>query len=54
MMENKELVLQLNKELATNLPEQISLEELQQQLTAYINELIRDHFEKAGKPAVPY
>jgi hypothetical protein len=46
MMENKELVLQLNKELAIDLAEKISLEELKSQLISYINDLIQNHFEK--------
>lgn len=45
-MENKELVLQLNKELVIDLPEKISSEELQRQLISYINGLIQNHFEK--------
>jgi len=45
-MENKELVLQLNKELAIDLAEKISFEELQSQLISYINSLIKNHFEK--------
>jgi len=43
---NKELVLQINKELAIDLPEKISLEELQNKLAGYINNLIEHHFEK--------
>ena len=46
MTENKELVLQLNKELAIELAEKISFEELQNQLVLYINGLIQNHFEK--------
>jgi len=46
MAENKELVLQINKELAIELPEKISFEELQNKLALYINDLIQHHFEK--------
>ena len=45
-MENKELVLQVNKELAIDLPEKISTDELQGQLILYINQLIQNHFEQ--------
>ena len=45
-MENKKLVLQLNKELAIDLAEKISFEELNSQLITYINGLIQNHFEK--------
>jgi len=43
---NKELVLQINKELAIDLPEKISLEELQNKLAGYVNNLIEHHFEQ--------
>lgn len=46
MTDNNELVLQLNKELAIELPGKISFEELQSKLTVHINYLIRHHFEK--------
>jgi aconitase B len=45
-MENNELVLQLNKELAIELPEKISAEELQSKLAIHINHLIQHHFEQ--------
>ena len=45
-MDNNELVLQINKELAIELPEKISLEELQSKLAVHINFLIQHHFEK--------
>jgi hypothetical protein len=43
---NKKLVLQINKELAIELPERIELDELQKQLAGYINNLIQHHFEQ--------
>ena len=46
MADNKELVLQLNKELAIELPEKISFEELQSKLATHINHLIQHHFEQ--------
>lgn len=46
MADNKELVLQLNKELAIELPEKISFDELQSKLAAHINHLIQYHFEQ--------
>lgn len=45
-MEHKELVLQINKELAIVLPEKISAEELQQKLSVHINHLIQHNFEQ--------
>lgn len=45
-MENELLVQQVNKELALMLPEKISYEELHHQLSVYINELIKNDFEK--------
>lgn len=45
-MENKELAEQLNKDLALALPEKISLDELKQQLSAHINQLIKNNFEQ--------
>lgn len=46
MMENQLLVQQVNRELALTLPEKISYEELHLQLTTYLNELIKNDFEK--------
>lgn len=46
MMENAGLIQQMNKELAIELPEKISLEELKTKLSAYINDLIQQDFEK--------
>ena len=46
MNANSELLLQINKELAIDLPEKISLEELQIQLAIHINYLIQHHFEQ--------
>jgi hypothetical protein len=46
MTDNAALVEQLNKELAMELPEKISFDELQNELTIYINDLIQHHFEK--------
>ncbi len=45
-MDNNELVLQINKELAIELPEKITAEELQGRLAIYLNDLIQHHFEK--------
>ncbi len=45
-MENTALVLQINKELAVELPEKISLEELQSKLAVHINQLIQNNFEQ--------
>ncbi len=44
-MEHTELVLQLNKELSLELAEKISSAELQQQLIAYVDQLIQNNFE---------
>ena len=46
MADNKELVLQINKELAIELPEKIPFEELQNRLALHINHLIQHHFEQ--------
>ena len=46
MEENQQLVHQINKELAIELPEKISFGELQNKLAAHINHLIQHHFEK--------
>jgi N-acetylglucosamine kinase-like BadF-type ATPase len=45
-MENKELVKLVNKEMAIELSEQISMEELQEKLSAHINRLIQNNFEQ--------
>lgn len=45
-MKNAELVGLLNKELATDMAGTLSYEEIQTQLTAWINELIKHDFEK--------
>jgi hypothetical protein len=46
MADNAALVHQLNKELAIDLPEKISFDELQNKLTVHINDLIQHHFEQ--------
>jgi hypothetical protein len=45
-MENSELIDQVNKELALELPEKISLEELREKLAVHINSLIQNNFEQ--------
>lgn len=45
-MNNTPLVQQVNKELAIELPEKISLEELHNQLAIHINHLIQHQFEQ--------
>ncbi len=45
-MGNEELVKEINKNMAIALPDGISLDELQIQLGAYINQLIQNDFEK--------
>ncbi len=45
-MENNELILSINTELALSLPEKISYKELHILLTACINDLIKNDFEK--------
>lgn len=45
-MKSEELVLQLNKELALELPGNISAEELHRLLGVHINHLIQHHFEQ--------
>jgi hypothetical protein len=45
-MENKELVILINKELAIELPEKIPMEEIQEKLSAHINRLIQNNFEQ--------
>ena len=45
-MENTELIQQVNEEFAIELPEKISLDELQSQLAIHINYLILNHFEQ--------
>jgi hypothetical protein len=44
-MSNALLVQQINKELALQLPDAITIEALHQQLSAYINEMIPHRFE---------
>lgn len=45
-MENEHLVEQINKELAIELPEKISFDELKEKLSAHINRLIQNNFEQ--------
>ena len=45
-MNNIELIQQVNKELAIELSDKISMEELRQQLATYVNQLIQLHFEQ--------
>jgi len=45
-MKNEELVKEINKNLAVILPDNISLNELQIQLSACINQLIQTDFQK--------
>lgn len=45
-MENKELIVLINKELAIELPEKISMEEIQEKLSAHINRLVQNNFEQ--------
>lgn len=45
-MEQNELVLQINKELAIELPHRLTAEELQQKLSVHVNHLIQHHFEQ--------
>ena len=45
MIENNELVQDINTTLAIELPEKISLEDLQNKLSAHINQLIKNNFE---------
>jgi hypothetical protein len=45
-MEEKELIQTINKELAIQLPEQLSLEELRRLLKKEINHLIQNDFQK--------
>ena len=45
-MENEELIRTLNAGLPIDIPANISYEELHTRLSAYINELIRNDFEK--------
>ena len=45
-MENRELILSINNELETVLPEQLSFDELRDLLAAYINDLIKNDFGK--------
>lgn len=46
LMENAELIRLLNKELAIDFPEQESYSEIHTQLATYINQLIKNDFEK--------
>ena len=45
MMENAELILSLNKDLAVDLPGNISYDELRDQLAGHINHLIKNDFD---------
>ena len=45
-MENAELILSLNKDLAVDLPGNISYNELKDQLANHINHLIKNDFDK--------
>ena len=45
-MENAELIQSLNTEMEAGLPENISYDEIQSQLSAYINNLIMRDFDK--------
>lgn len=45
-MGNEELVKEINKKLAIVLPDEITLDELQIQLSAHINQLIQTDFQK--------
>jgi hypothetical protein len=42
---NEELVINIKKDLAIDLPEKIPLDKLQKQLTIYINQLIQTDFQ---------
>jgi len=45
-MENAEIIVSLNKDLAVDLPQNISYDELQDQLASHINHLIKNNFDK--------
>ncbi|MEO6730507.1 MAG: hypothetical protein ABIN01_04775 [Ferruginibacter sp.] len=45
-MKPAELIKEINKSMAIALPDQITLDELQIQLSAYINQLIQTDFQK--------
>lgn len=45
-MENTKLVALLNKELAIEIAEKVTYQELHSQLSAYINQLIKNNFDK--------
>lgn len=45
-MEHAELIQSLNTELALSLPEQMAYDDLHHKLAAYINDLIKNDFEK--------
>ena len=44
-MKHTNLIQNINKDLAIALPDEISFEELQLQLSAHINHLIKNNFE---------
>jgi hypothetical protein len=45
-MNNTELIQYINKDMALELPEKISFAELEEKLSAAVNELIQNNFEK--------
>jgi hypothetical protein len=45
-MNNAELIQYINKDMALELPEKISFAELEEKLSASINQLIQNNFEK--------
>jgi hypothetical protein len=45
-MNNETLVREINKNMAIALPDEISLDELQERLGVYVNELIQTDFQK--------
>jgi hypothetical protein len=45
-MQNEELIKLVNKELAIELPMQMSMEEIQEKLSAHINRLVQHNFEQ--------
>jgi hypothetical protein len=45
-MENTELIMLLNKDFAMDIAEKLSYGEIHRQLAAYINELIKNDFDK--------
>jgi hypothetical protein len=46
LMEHADLIILLNKELSIDIAEKISYSELHAQLSAYINQLIKNDFDK--------